>query len=419
MGYSFSLHIAKRAILTVAAVSFVMSSEPSNAQGLSWIFPAKKAKTTSHKSQVAKKSTVRKRTVRKKKRGSRLTLNSSTGHKSLSKRVNGGRVGIISGGIGGTYIRIATDLASVLNDGDKLRILPIVGQGSVQNITDILYLKGIDVGIVQSDVLSFIKSRGLHSNIEQRIHYITKLYNEEFHLVGGREIEDIRDLEGKAVNFGVSGSGTYMTATTVFQKLGIKVKPVSFDQALAIEKIRSGEIAATVFVAGKPARAVADLKGTYGLQLIPVKYDRPLQNAYLPARFSSEDYPELVPSGQTVDSIAVGAVMAVYNWPNDNPRRQRVERFVDAFFSRLEDFQTEPRHKKWREVNLSAKVPGWKRFRSARRWLAANSKADKSKLKTAFNAFLNENADTQDANPTGAERENLFQQFLQWQKQRN
>lgn len=335
--------------------------------------------------------------------------------KSRTAQVNGGRVGLISGGIGGTYIRIASDLASVLNNGNELRILPIVGQGSVQNITDILYLKGVDVGIVQSDVLAYIKARRLHRNIAGRIHYITKLYNEEFHLVGGREITDIRDLEGKAVNFGVAGSGTFMTATTVFEKLGISVKPVSHDQALAIEKIRTGEIAATVFVAGKPASAVAELKGSYGLQLISVDYDPSLQEAYLPAQFSAEDYPELVPDGTTINSIAVGAVMAVYNWADDTDRHQRVERFIESFFSSIEKFHHEPRHAKWREVSLAATLPGWTRYATAARWLKDNPTPGRDKLKLTFSAFMNANAVAISPDDKAA-REALFQQFLKWQR---
>jgi uncharacterized protein len=209
----------------------------------------------------------------------------------MVERVNTGTVRVISGGIGGTYIRIATDLASVLNDGDRLRVLPIIGQGSVQNITDLLYLKGIDIGIVQSDVLKFIKSRNIHPNVDKRIAYITKLYNEEFHLLGDSTISSVKDLAGKKVNFGVEGSGTAMTAATVFESLGLEVEPVYHDQALAIEKIKSGEIAATVYVAGKPTRVVAELSQDDGLRLVPVEYAPALQEAYLPASFSSEDYP--------------------------------------------------------------------------------------------------------------------------------
>ena len=382
--------------------------------------PVRKRKVLRKKRRKAKfgRPRANKKTNTKTKTVWRKKANTARTWHALSAKVNGGRVGIISGGIGGTYIRIATDLASVLNKGAELRILPIVGQGSVQNITDILYLKGVDVGIVQSDVLAYIKARGLHYNIESRINYITKLYNEEFHLVGGREIEDIRGLEGKVVNFGVAGSGTFMTATTVFEKLGIKVKPVSLDQALALEKLRNGEIAATVYVVGKPARAVADLKGAYGLQLIPVGYDRALQDAYLPAKFTSEDYPELIPSGEAVDSIAVGAVMAVYNWPSNSARRRRVDRFIDRFFSRIAEFRKEPRHRKWREVNLAANLPGWNRFGKAERWLAENGASGSGKLKTAFSAFMQRNSSQDARQPTAAEREALFEQFLKWQKSR-
>ncbi|HYN37948.1 MAG TPA: TAXI family TRAP transporter solute-binding subunit, partial [Rhodospirillales bacterium] len=132
------------------------------------------------------------------------------------ERVNQGTIAIISGGVNGTYIRIASDLAAVLDKGDKLRVLPILGKGSVQNITDLLYLRGVDVAIVQSDVLGFIRKDNLHPNIEQRIRYITKLYNEEVHILGGRDVEKLGDLAGKKVNVDVAGSGTAMTAATLF-----------------------------------------------------------------------------------------------------------------------------------------------------------------------------------------------------------
>jgi TRAP transporter TAXI family solute receptor len=301
--------------------------------------------------------------------------NTQESHLDTVKRVNGGRVGIISGGIGGTYIPIATDLASVLDDGGDVRILPIMGKASVQNITDIVYLKSIHIGIVQSDVLCFMKRKQIHYNLSSRIHYITKLYNEEFHLVSSGRTTSVQQLVGQNVNFGVKGSGTDMTAQTVFAALDIEVVPVHYDQALALEKIKQGEIAATVYVAGKPARAVTELKATDGLRLIPVPYEDNLQESYLPARLSPQDYPNLVKQGQTVDTIAIGAVMAVFNWPPGSSRYDRVVKFIDAFFSKFWEFRKEPRHRKWREVNLAAKLPGWTRFPYAEQWLAKNPPA--------------------------------------------
>src|SRR6185437_7108374 len=123
---------------------------------------------------------------------------------AMRERINAGTVGIVSGGLNGTYIRIAAELAAVLDDGDTLRVLPLVGKGSVQNIADILFLKGIDIGIVQSDVLAYIRRERLYPGADKSIQYIAKLYNEEVHILAARDIARVEDLAGKKVNFDVA-----------------------------------------------------------------------------------------------------------------------------------------------------------------------------------------------------------------------
>ena len=115
----------------------------------------------------------------------------------LRNKGNQAKVTIISGGVNGTYIRIASDLAAVLDKGDQLRILPIVGKGSVQNIADLFYFRGIDVGFVQSDVLGYVRKQNLHPNIEQRIRYVTKLYNEEVYILASKDVGQLSDLARK------------------------------------------------------------------------------------------------------------------------------------------------------------------------------------------------------------------------------
>jgi len=335
---------------------------------------------------------------------------------SLRERINRGTVGIISGGIGGTYIRIATDLANVLDNGDDIRVLAIMGKGSVQNIDDILYLRGIDIGIVQSDVFTFVKRQRKHPNIDRRIRYITKLYNEEFHLLANGAIANVQDLAGKKVNFGVQGSGTHMTATIVFETLGIEVEPVSFDQALAVEKVKSGEIAATVYVAGKPATLFKDLVPGDPVRFLEIPLSDKILETYLPSRLSSEDYPNIIPDGQAVNTLAVGAVMAVYNWPPDHPRYKKVSRFIDAFFSRFEEFQKPPRHPKWREVSLTAVVPGWKRFSAANEWLRRSATTGDGKVRQVFQDFLkSQDPGVASQFASDEDKRKLFELFLLWQ----
>ncbi|TCZ53593.1 TAXI family TRAP transporter solute-binding subunit [Roseicella aquatilis] len=284
---------------------------------------------------------------------------------ALAQRANAGTVGVISGGPDGTYVRIAADLAAVLDDGDALRVLPILGKGSLQNIADILVLRGVDVGIVQSDVLAYARRERLLPGVDSLIQYVTKLYDEEVHVLARPDIARIEDLAGKPVNVDGRGSGTAMTASLVFGALGLEVAMRHDPQDAALEKLRRGEIAALVYVAGKPARLFNGIPPGSGLTLLSVPATPALLETYLPAEFSRGDYPALVPENTVVETIAVGAVMAVYAWAPATERHRKVARFVEAFTAKFPAFLQPPRHPKWREVNLSAQVPGWTRFTPA------------------------------------------------------
>lgn len=338
---------------------------------------------------------------------------------AMRERVNAGTVGIVSGSINGTYIRIAAELAAVLDNGDTLRVLPLVGKGSVQNIADILFLKGIDIGIVQSDVLAYIKRERLYPGADKSIQYIAKLYNEEVHILAGKGIARIADLDGKKVNFDVANSGTAMTASLIFERLSTPIEPVYNDQALALDKLRRGEIAALVYVAGKPAPLFRDAREEEGLHLLALPLDPALLETYLPSQISHADYPTLVHEGDTVDTVAVGAVMAVYNWAPSSDRYRKVARFVDAFFEQFPALLEPSRHPKWKEVNLAAQVPDWTRFAPAESWLRRSMVATSgnSPLQRDFTVFLDQSGRA-GSNSFSDDREALFQEFLRWQQSR-
>ena len=107
--------------------------------------------------------------------------------------------------------------------------------------------------------------------------------------------------------------------------------------------------------------------------MLPLPPNPTLLQSYLPARFDPADYPGLVPDGGTVETVAVGAVMAVYNWPAGTERDVRLTRFVDAFFDNIAALQAPGHHPKWKQVSLTAQVPGWTRFRGAQAWLARHA----------------------------------------------
>lgn len=285
-----------------------------------------------------------------------------------SDQANQGVVGIITGGVNGTYIRIAADMAAVL-DADNLRILAIIGKGSVQNINDLLYLRGVDMAIVQSDVLEYLKRQRIHRDIEKKINYITKLYNEEFHLLANSDIANLNDLTGRKVNFDVRGSGTAITASILFDILGIVVEPTHYDQATALEKLKAGEISALAYVAGKPAQLFERVTAADQLRFLSIDPTPALLETYLPTSLGRQDYPNLVQADEEVRTIAVGAMLAVYNWRRNHQRYEKSANFTIQFFDRFNEFQEVARHPKWREVSLSAVIPGWTRFPTAQEWL--------------------------------------------------
>jgi uncharacterized protein len=326
--------------------------------------------------------------------------------------VNAGTLGIISGGADGTYIRVAADLATVL-DSDQMRILPIIGRGSLQNMKDIMFLRGVDIGIVQMDAREGLRAEGLQDQVVQRLRYITRLYNEEVHILANRSIADIRQLQGKKVNIDKPGSGTNLTSRLIFEKLGIAPELVTLDQASSYERLRSGEIDAAIYVAGRPVRAISEFQGDGRFHLLAIPFEGEIAETYFPAKFTRTDYPRLVDEGQDVETLAVGSILAVFNWPENSDRYRRVQRFVNAFFSRFDEFMQPGRHPKWNEVTLTADVPGWQRIKAAQDWIdAARTGSVASAGSADFSAFM----ESRGISPT--DRERLFRDFLVWQRER-
>jgi uncharacterized protein len=341
----------------------------------------------------------------------------------LGEQINQNTIALVSGNLNATYLSIAYDLSAVLDDGDNLRILPVIGKGGGQNIRDVRFLKGIDLGITQSNLLNSFRRSNEIGNIDEKIVYIAKLYNEEMHFVVRADsgITSLEELGGRTVNFSDVGSGTQLSTRDIFERIGVKPKEVNMGQADAAEALKRGEIDATILIAGKPTGFTSKLKSSDGFKILPVAYSKPLQNDYLPAVLTHEDYPNLIKEGEIIDTVAVGAVLIAYNWPRDTDRYRRISRFIDAFFPRLAEFQKPPRHVKWRETNLAAKLPGWTRFPYAEEWLQKN----RPQVSTAGNerAQFNEFVASRGAGETSLaaggsfeERERLFQEFVKWKQ---
>jgi TRAP transporter TAXI family solute receptor len=338
------------------------------------------------------------------------------GSAQTKQALNSNTVTIITGTIGGTYVQIGADLASVLDDGNKLRVLPIVGRGSVQSVADILFLQGVDLGIVRADTLDYLERKGFAKDIKRQFTYVTKLYNEEMTVIAPKSVRTLKDLNGRRVSVDLPNGGTFVTALTVFERLGLKADFAYIEQRIAMEKLKKGELDAVVVVGGKPYKSVSSFQNDGRFHLVTVDYDKPLQNDYLPATFTAKDYPNLIAEGETVDTIAVPAVLAAYNWNPGNDRYRKLSQFVDAFFSKFPTFQNPPFHPKWKEVSLAAPLAGWTRLPYAQQWLDSHGIGANARGK--FDDFMNQNpaaAKGATSQVSPADRDALFRQFQAWQ----
>ena len=332
---------------------------------------------------------------------------------------NNWTVGVAGGQRSGTYMTFADELAQVLDDGDNLRVVPIVTYGAASNLDDLLYLRNVDIAVTQSDVFEYFRTQRKVTNLDTRINYILRLPVSELHILARKEVKSIEDLRGKKVSFGPAGSGSSLTGTIVFQRMGVQVEQVLYDNATALQKLGSGEIAALVRMIGKPIDFFAKIPQGSGLHFVPIPFSKTFADYYGLGELSSKEYPTLVPEGQSVDTIAAPTVLAVFNWGKGNDRYRRAERFTESLFTNWDKFLQPPRHPKWRDVNLAATVPGWTRWSVADEMLkrVRPNELD-AQASGEFGAFL-KNKGPAAANFSPDQRDALFREFLQWRdKQR-
>lgn len=286
-----------------------------------------------------------------------------------AERANANTVTLVSGTPGASYFRIASDMSFVLDDGEELRVLSILGKGALQNAVDILLLRGVDLGLVRTDTPDQLKADERVANKRRNLVYIARLFNDEMQVLTTRDVTDVRQLAGRKVNFDVKGTGNSVSGPAIFDRLGIKVEALNLDQPTAIDRLKKGEIDAVVSIAAKPVAVFANLAPDPRLRLIGLPYDDRFAETYFPATLTANDYPNLMEKGAEIETMAVGTVLAAFNWPDGTDRYRRLARFVDAFFTKFDRFLEPSRHPKWKEVNIAATLPGWERFKAAQQWL--------------------------------------------------
>src|SRR5262245_7704895 len=353
-------------------------------------------------------------------------------HQAKREKANESVLMLLGGTAGGPYMQLAQDIATGVNENDKVRVIPLASDGAIGNIRDILMLRGVDLAITSLQALNSLKESGEHGpNLERRIAYISPLTVGPLHVLARAEIKSVKELDGKKVNVLQKGSGTSNYGIQIFKALGVEITPVHHTHNDAVELMRNGRIDAALCVCPIPVPALAAVKGDLGFKYLEVPYIPELEDTFLPASLTNEHYPNLVPPGTKVLTVGTSTVLIAYNWQPGTPRYRKIERFVNQFFSSIEKLRQPPHPPAWKDTNIAASVRGWQRFPAAQQWLdrqaaevAAKAKADsKAKARAKAEAPAAGDKPPRPQAPKqgssqldDAEQERLFQEFLDWSK---
>jgi len=337
----------------------------------------------------------------------------------LRKQAADNVIRVVAEDVNSTSFRAASEIASLLAREDGLRLMTISGRGGAENISDLLFLRDIDLAIVSLDTLEKIKAENTFPKLERRVAYVTKLFNEEVHLLATEKASKIQDLAGGRIGVGPKeGSGDY-SARTIFGAANIQYKPVYDDYARALLKLQKGELDAVISVSGKPVRMYENLPGT-GLRLLPVPIDPENMPDYIPASITANDYPRLIPEGENISTVSVQNVLLAFNWKQDTKRYRKVSKFINQFFPKAAELKRRPNHPKWQEFNMSARLDNWIRVKAAtdaapQPAIASNfGSCSAADLRAAFTQYLAEANIRVAGEISKTDAEQIFKGFKDW-----
>jgi uncharacterized protein len=257
--------------------------------------------------------------------------------------------------------RDAVAIAHALDHTANLRVLPIIGRGSLQGLNDLLFLESADVAVVSSDSLAYARKHKLYADETGKIAYLAKLSNSSIILLAHADVNNINDLAGRKVAAGTADSDSFIAADLLFGDVGVDIERVAVNGADAIAALRDGRIDAALVSTNEAHDALAAVPKDSGLRIVPLMASERLATVYAPAIVSAEDYPGLIAGGQPVETVAAAMVLAVYDWPKSSQHFTKLKKFNTALFENYFASLS-----KDRVTNFSAAVPGWKPYGAVR-----------------------------------------------------
>lgn len=275
-------------------------------------------------------------------------------------------MGLVTGSEKGTYYQFGLDVQKLVKPtGVNLAVYP--SKGSVENIFAVYQRPGVQMGIVQSDVLAFVarlQNDPVLARIAKKTKMVFPLYNEEVHLVGKRGITEFDDLAGRRVAVGREGSGTYLTARLLFKLAEVAPSEmVLIDTQEGLAELKAGRIDAMFYVAGYPVRLLKeDVSDGDKLAVIPI-LNKSIVEFYPKAEIPAGTYAW---QPTAVSTVAAKAVLVSFDF-----RRRDCDSVgkVAQLIATRQEWLQKNGHPKWKAVDLNFPLRGWEQYDCVRKAL--------------------------------------------------
>jgi uncharacterized protein len=287
---------------------------------------------------------------------------------SSHETVGTGMVTVLTDGIAepnGQGTLAVNELAERLGQIGKMRVLPIAGHGGAENVRDLLYLRGVDLAILNSDILAYLDQARQYPDARRRIRYVTHLLDQKVYLLARKEFSSIEDLRGRRVIVLSRSGGSYTTAIALFGLLKIEVTLQSPGPDAVLGDAGFPEFDAALLLSSELSRLRVGAKLREDYRLLPITMTRALQMAYLPAVIEAQEIPGIAVTERKLDTVAVSTLLTVFDWNPSHSRFHSVKNFIGAFFTALPELRQQGSASVWRRLNINARPPGWTRHVAA------------------------------------------------------
>jgi len=285
------------------------------------------------------------------------------------------QLGVVTGGASGTYIQIGNNIRDLIAP-HGLRLDVRTSAGSIENILAVRHTPGVQLGIVQQDVLAFVRRQAKEKpetsrdmlDLINKVRLVFPLYNEEVHVLAREGIRSFEDLNGRRVAIGRKNSGSFLTSVVLFDKTGVSPSQTfAYNAKEGVAALRAGEIDAMIYVVGHPASLFAkEVSKRDRLHLVPIS---PSAFSLLADTYSFSSIPRWTYPWQEADveTAAVKAVLVAYDYRGENCGH--LGKLARIVYTGIDDLRQNG-HAKWNVVALDTRLESWEPYDCVEKALA-------------------------------------------------